>query len=111
MYAALSSILIITISVVVPIVVLFILGLVIIVCTCLCYKYKPLVLSSKVSLDRKTQPPAGNTHLQSSQPTQPQPSPVYETVMECNNTTVDLEMTENVAYAPIHTRKKNVNNS
>ena len=99
MYAALTSILIITISVAVPIMVLFILGLVIILCICLCYKYKPM--SSKASLDVKTQP-GDDTHLQSSQPTQPQPGPVYETIMECS-TTVDLEMTENVAYAPIHT--------
>ena len=101
MYTALTSILIITTSVVVPIVVLSILGLVIIVCSCLCHKYKPL--SSKASPDGKTRP--GDTHVESSQPIQPLPGPVYETITECNTTptTVDLEMTENVAYAPIHT--------
>ena len=101
MYAAPTSILIITISVVVPIVVLSILSLVITLCICLCHKYKPL--SSKASPDGKTRP--GDTHVESSQPTQPLPGPVYETITECNTTptTVDLEMTENVAYAPIHT--------
>ena len=83
------SVIIIT-SVVISVVVLFTLSLVIIVCTCLCCKHK---WSSKASPDDKT----GDG--QSSQPTQP--VPVYETVME--STTVDLEMTENVAYAPIHT--------
>ena len=36
----------------------------------------------------------------SSQPTQP----IYETAMGC--AIVDLEMSENVAYAPIHSLKK-----
>ena len=101
MYAARTSILIITTSVVVPIVVLSILGLVITLCICLCHKYNPL--TSKASPDGKTRP--GDTHVESSQPIQPLPGPVYETITECNSTptTVDLEMTENVAYAPIHT--------
>ena len=77
-------------SVVISAVVLFTISLVIIVCTCLCCKYKR---SSRASPDGKT------VDTQLSQPTQP--VPVYETVME--STTVDLEMTENVAYAPIHT--------
>ena len=80
----------IIITVVISVAVLFTIILVIIVCTCLCCKYKR---SSKASLDGKT------VDTQSNQPTQP--VPVYETVME--STTVDLEMTENVAYAPIHT--------
>jgi hypothetical protein len=66
-----------------------------------CYKHKR---SSKTSLDGKTR----SEDTQSSQPTpQVQPGPEYETVMECTTVTVDLEMTENVAYAPVHTLKKN----
>ena len=83
------SVIIIT-SVVISVVVIFIISLVIIVCICLCCKQK---WSSKASPDGKT------VDTQSNQPTQP--VPVYETVME--SATVDLEMTENVAYAPIHT--------
>ena len=41
------------------------------------------------------------------QPRQGQPDPEYETVMDCTTAIVDLEMTENVAYAPVHTRKTN----
>ena len=51
------------------------------VVVCICF-YK---LSSKTS--------TGNAHMQPAQPV------YYETVMECN--TVELKMTENVAYAPI----------
>ena len=80
----------IIITVVISVIVLFIIILVIIVCTCLCCKYKR---SSKATPDGKT------VDIQSSQPTQPMP--VYETVME--SATVDLEITENVAYAPVHT--------
>ena len=48
-------------------------------------------------------------HMQSSQPApQVQPDPEYETVMDY---TTAIEMTENVAYAPVHTLKKNINSS
>ena len=90
-----NRIIIIIVIVVVSVAVLFTFILVIIVSLYLCYKYK---LSSKTSPDGKTVP-------QSSQSMQP--GPVYETVME--STTVDLEMTENVAYAPVRTLKKNTN--
>ena len=49
-------------------------------------------------------------HMQSSQPApQVQPGPEYEIVMDCTTAIVDLEMTENVAYAPVHTLKKSIN--
>ena len=70
----------------------------IIVCICLCYKYKR---SSKASPDGKTG--RGDTQSRQAQPAGPE----YETVMDCTAATVDLEMTENVAYAPVHTRKTN----
>jgi hypothetical protein len=56
-------------------------------------------------MDGKT----GPDDTQSSQPPKVQPGPEYETVMECTTVTVDLEMIENVAYAPVHARKKNKN--
>ena len=72
--------------------------LVTIVCICLCNKHK---WSSKASLDGKT------GHRGDTQPRQALPGPEYEIVMDCTAATVDLEMTENVAYAPVHTRKTN----
>ena len=78
------------------------LTLVTIVCICLCYKHK---WSSKASPDGKTGR-RGDT-----QPRQAQPDPEYETVMDCTAATVDLEMIENVAYAPVHTHKTNKNTS
>ena len=88
----------IIIIVVVSVVALFTLSLMIIVCICLSCKYN---WSLKALSDDKT----GPGDAQSSESTQP--GPVYETVMEC--TIVDLDMIENVAYAPIHTLKKNTN--
>ena len=62
----------------------------VVVCVCFYLKYKQ---SPKIS--------NGNMgDVLSSQPTQP----IYETSMGC--ATVDLEMSENVAYAPIHSIKK-----
>ena len=77
---------------------LLVLTLVVIICICLCYKHKR---SSKASPDGKTEC-RGDT-----QSRQALPGPEYETVMDCTSTTADLEMTENVAYAPVHTRKTN----
>ena len=79
---------------------LLVLTLVAIICICLCYKHKR---SSKASPDAKTEC-RGDT-----QPRQAQPDPEYETVMDCTTAVVDLEMTENVAYAyaPVHTHKTN----
>jgi heme/copper-type cytochrome/quinol oxidase subunit 2 len=79
--------------VVVSFVLLLILTLVIIVSIYLCCKYKR---SSKTYPNGKT----------GSDDTQVQPDPEYETVMECTTVTVDLGMTENAAYAPVHTLKK-----
>ena len=76
---------------------LLVLTLVAIICICLCYKHKR---SSKASPNGKT----GRGDTQSSQPApQVQPDPEYETVLDCTTATVYLEMTENVAYAPVHT--------
>ena len=84
---------------------LLVLTLVAIVCICLYYKHKR---SSKASPDGKT----GRDDTQSSQPaSQVQPGPEYETVMDCTTAIVDPEMTENVAYAPVHTLKKSKNTS
>ena len=81
---------------------LLVLTLVAIICICLCYKHKR---SSKASPDAKTEC-RGDT-----QPRQAQSGPEYATVMDCTAATVDLEMTENVAYAPVHTHKTNKNTS
>ena len=73
--------------IIIVIVVIFLIIFLIFNCVvaCVCF-YKQ---SSKTSND-----------ILSSQPIQP----MYETVMGC--TTVDLEMTENVAYAPVCSMKK-----
>ena len=83
-YSLVSYAVTIIITVIISVAVLFTIILVIIVCICLHYKYKQSSQDGKIVANQPTQP-----------------VPVYETVMEC--TTVDLEMTENVAYAPIHT--------
>ena len=62
----------------------------VVVFACFYFKHKQ---SSKMS-DGKT------SDVLSSQPTQP----AYEMVL--GHTTTDLEMTENVAYAPVHSMKK-----
>ena len=76
-----------------------VLTLVAIIGICLCYKHKRS--STKASPDGKT------GHRGDTQPRRGQPDPEYETVVDCTTATVDLEMTENVAYAPVHTRKTN----
>ena len=62
----------------------------VVVFACFYFKHKQ---SSKIS-DGKT------SNVLSSQPSQP----MYEMVM--GRTATDLEMTENVAYAPVHSMKK-----
>ena len=85
---------IIIISVAISVTLFLAVSAVVIAGICLYHKYK---LSASKAL------PDGTAA------TYQQPQPVYETVME--STTVDLEMTENVAYGPIHTHtlKKNIN--
>ena len=84
--AILSYNIIIIIIVVISIVVLFTFNFVI-VCICFYLKYNQSSKASDVKAD----------DVQLSQPTQP----MYETVMGSTTATVDLKMTENVAYATV----------